>query len=353
MANSAPLTAEEILKELKSGKTWPIIFLQGEEPYYIDLISSYIEKHLLSEADKGFNQTVLYGKDVDINTVITNAKRFPMMAPKQLVLVKEANELKDIDKVIKNKIGGKEIEFIPLLEYAKNPLDSTILVFAYKYKTLDGRKPLPKVIEEKGLLFTSKGLYDDKLPAWITSVCSSKGHTIAENASRLLAECVGNNLSRLSNEIDKIIINLKEKTTITEDIVHKYVGISKEYNVFELQNALSRKDVLKCNKIIQYFSENKKDNLLPLVLGSLFTYFTKILLIKSNKPKDEFEASKVVGVPPFIAKEYLMASKNYSDEKVLSFFSYLREADMRSKGVDSGSMDDYEIMKELIFKILH
>ena len=353
MAKSNLHTIDSILADLKAVKVAPVYFLQGEEPYYIDQIADHIEKNLLPEDQKGFNQTVLYGKDVDINGIITAAKRFPMMHDRQVVIIKEAQDVKDLEKTLKNKVGGKEIEFNALEAYLKNPLPSTVLVFCYKNKVLDGRKSLAKTVDENAVLFTSKGLYDNQLPEWILGNVKSKGSTISEKAVQLLVEFVGNNLSRLHNEIDKILVNFKEKAAIDDTHVLKYVGVSKEYNVFELQNALSRKDILKCNKIINYFAENPKENPIQMNLASLYGYFSKILLVKIARPKDDFEASRIVGTPPFVAKEYMLAAKNYDDFKILSAFGYLREADLKSKGYNIGTMNDADVMKELVFKILH
>jgi DNA polymerase-3 subunit delta len=356
LAKSNTHTIDSIIADLKAQRIASVYFLQGEEPYYIDQISDFIEKNLLTEDQKGFNQSVLYGKDVDINSIITAAKRFPMMSERQVVIVKEAQEVRDLDKTVKSKVGGKEVEFNALEEYIKHPLPSTVLVFCYKYKVLDGRKALSKVVDEHAVMFTSKGFADyqlSQLHDWINSNVKSKGFTINEKAVQLLIEFVGNNLSRLSNEIDKVLVNFKEKVTIDENHITKFVGVSKEYNVFELQNALSRKDVLKCNKIINYFAENPKDNPIQMNIGNLYGYFSKILLVKTSGAKDENEAGRALGIYPLIAKEYVLAARNYTDFKILQIFGYLREADMKSKGYGIGTMSDAENMKDLVFKILH
>lgn len=353
MAKNSALSPEAIIAEIKQRKFAPIYFLQGEEPYYIDQIADAIEKYALAEPDRGFNQTILYGKDTDVSTILSAAKRFPMMCDRQVVIIKEAQEVKDLEKEAKSKVSGKEIAFYPLEEYAKNPLSSTILVFCFKYKTLDGRKSVAKAIDESGIIFTSKSLYDNQLPEWIGKNIVSKGFTANEKAIALLAEFVGNNLSRLNNEIDKILSNFKEKTQITDAHVHEFVGVSKEYNVFELQNALARKDILKSNKIVNYFAENTKEHPIQMTLASLFGYFAKLLLVKSARATTDVEIAKVLGIHPFIAKEYIVSNKSFSDGKVLQIFSYLREADMRSKGYESNNTDEGEIMRELIFKVLH
>jgi len=353
LAKNNNLTAEAIITEIKQKKFVPIYFLQGEEPYFIDQIADAIEKFAIPDSDKGFNQTILYGKDIDINAALTAAKRFPMMAERQVVIVKEAQDIKDIEKEVKNKISGKEVSFFPLDEYAKKPLPSTILVFCYKYKTLDGRKQLAKTLGENGIVFTGKSLYDNQLPEWISKNIVSKGFTISEKASLLLAEFVGNNLSRLNNEIDKILSNFKEKIQISDADVLRFVGVSKEYNIFELQNALARKDILKCNKIVNYFAENTKEHPIQQILANLYGYFSKLLLVKSAKANTDIEVGRILSIHPFIAKEYLVAARNFQDGKVLQIFSYLREADMQSKGFESNISNEGEIMRELIFKVLH
>ncbi len=353
LAKLAGITSEAILKDIKQSKFAPIYFLQGTESFFIDQISDYIEKHALSDADKGFNQTIMYGKDTTISQIITSAKRFPMMANKQVVLIKEAQDVPDIEKYVKSKVGGKEIEFNALEEYSKNPLQSTILVLCYKYKTLDGRKALAKVMEQNAILFTSKGLYDNELPGWVAGYIKSIGFEANDQAIRLICEFVGNNLTRISNEINKICVNITQKTLITDAHVVQYVGVSKEYNVFELQKALGTKNVLLCNKIINYFAENPKENPIQMTIGNLFSYFSKLLLVKSNKPANEFDASKILGVVPFIAKDYLAAAQKYNSSQILNTFTYLREADMKSKGYGVGTNDDTQVMKELVFNILH
>lgn len=353
MAKTIGVSYESILSDLKNKKYAPIYFLQGTEPFFVDQISEYIEKNILSEADRGFNQTIMYGKDTSVSAIITAAKRFPMMAERQVVIVKEAQDVNDLEKYSKHKVGGKELDFNALEEYVKKPLASTILVLCYKNKTLDGRKPLAKYLDENAVLLTSKGLYDNELPAWVANYTKSIGYQINEQGVRLICEFVGNNLSRLANEIDKIIINLKGVKTIAEDDVLKFVGISKEYNVFELQKALGQKNILLCNKIINYFSENAKDNPIQMTIGNLFGYFSKLLLVKVNKPTNEFEASKFLGVPPFIAKDYVHSANKYTPYQLINTFGYLREADMASKGLGLGTLDEGEVMKALVFKILH
>jgi DNA polymerase III subunit delta len=353
LAKNISLSAESIIADIKTGKTASVYFLQGNEPFFIDQIATYIEKNVLKEEEKGFNQTIIYGKDSNITSIISAAKRFPMMSERQVVIVREAQELKDLEKDVKTKVAGKNVEFNALENYVKNPLASTILVFCYKYGVLDARKSITKVLNEHAVFFTSKGFYDNQLPAWIQKLASSKQHEISDKAALLLAEFIGNNLTRISNELDKIIVNLQEKTIINENHVLNFVSVSKEYNVFELQNALSKKDLLKCYKIVEYFVENAKETPVQQVLSSLYGYFSKLLLLHEKKPTNKDEAAVIIGVHPFLANDYFMAAKQYSLDRILKTFSYLREADLRSKGYESSTYDSNAIYKELIFKIFH
>ena len=289
--------------ELKSKNFSSIYFLEGEESYFIDFIGDYITENALDEADKEFNQTILYGKETDMATILNNAKRFPMMADKQLVLVREAQEVKDIDKIVKVKINGKEQELSLLEEYSKNALPSTILVFCYKYK-----------------------------------------------ASVLLTEYVGNDLSRIVNELDKLVINKKTGEDINDEDIRNNIGISKDYNVFELQNAIARKDVLKANQIVNHFAANEKENPMPMVMGILYSYFSKLILYHTSPDKSQSSIASLLKVNPFFVKDYEIAAKNYPPAKLIRIVSYLREYDLKSKGVDAGEIEKGELYKELILK---
>jgi DNA polymerase III subunit delta len=340
------MTAEDILKDLKNRKYKPVYLLHGEEPYFIDQVSNYTEHQLLPEAEKGFNQTVLYGKDTEIMTVLNAVKRYPMMAEYQVVLVKEAQEMKwgreDDDK--------KSIN--PLLSYLENPLPSTILVFCYKYGKFDKRKKTYKAIEKNGLIFESTPLYDSKIPSWIEQFVAGKGYKIDAQASAMLAEYLGNDLSKIVNEIEKLMLNVPPGQTITMQHVQDNIGISKEYNVFELQSALSRKDPFKVNQIIHYFEANPKANPIVLVLGNLNNFFSKVLLYHYAKDKSPQSLARELGVSPYFIKDYEIAARNYNYAKSMQIISLLREYDLKSKGVDSNA-ENGELMKELAFKILH
>lgn len=340
------MTAAEIIKDLKNRKYKPVYLLHGDEPYFIDQVSDYVEHHLLPEAEKGFNQTVLYGKDTDIMTVLGASKRYPMMADYQVVLVKEAQEMKwGTDSDDKKSIN-------PLQAYLENPLPSTILVFCYKYGKFDKRKKTYKAIEKSGLIFESGSLYDSKIPAWVEGYLTEKGYKINQQASLMLAEYLGNDLSKIANELDKLMLNVAAGQEITLKHIHDNIGISKEYNVFELQTALGKKDAFKVNQIINYFEANPKANPIVLVLGNLNNFFSKVLVYHYVKDKSPQNLAREIGVSPYFVKDYEQAARSYPLGKTVQIISYLREYDVKSKGVESNT-DHGGLMKELMFKILH
>ena len=340
------MTVNELLKDLKSRKLKPLYLLHGEEPYFIDEISNYIEYELLSEAERGFNQTVFYGKDTDPMAVINAAKRYPMMADYQIVLVKEAQDMKwGSDDENKKHIN-------PFLAYLENPLKSTILVFCYKYGKFDKRKKNYKAIEKNGLIFESSPLYDSKVPAFVEQFVAAKNYKMQPQASALLSEYLGNDLSKIANELEKLMLNVAAGQEISTQDIQDNIGISKEYNVFELQTALSRKDVLKANRIINYFEANQKANPFVLVLGNLNYYFIKVLKFHYLPDKSPQNVAKTLGVSPYFVKDFEQASRTFNFNKTLQIISLLRDYDLKSKGVNS-TADNGELMKELIFKILH
>lgn len=340
------MTAAEILKDLKNRKFKPLYLLHGEEPYFIDLVSNYVEHHVLPEHERGFNQTVVYGKDTDIMTVLNAAKRYPMMADYQVVLVKEAQDMK-WGKDDDNKKG-----IDPVLSYLENPLPSTILVFCYKYGKFDKRKKTYKAIEKKGLIFESATLYDNKVPAWVEGYVSDKGYKMNQQGSAMIAEYLGNDLSKIANELDKLMLNVSAGQEITLKHIQDNIGISKEYNVFELQTALTKKDAYKVNQIINYFDANPKSNPIVLVLGNLNNFFSKVLVYHYVKDKTPQNLAREMGVNPYFIKDYEQAARNYPLGKIFQVISYLREYDLKSKGVESNAPHG-ELMKELMFKILH
>ncbi|MGI4751291.1 MAG: DNA polymerase III subunit delta [Janthinobacterium lividum] len=340
------MTAAEILKDLKNRKLKPLYLLHGEEPFFIDEISNYVEHDVLSEAERGFNQTVFYGKDTDTMAVLNAAKRYPMMADYQIVLVKEAQDMKwGSDDDSKKHIN-------PFLAYLENPLKSTVLVFCYKYGKFDKRKKTYKAIEKNGLIFESAPLYDNKIPAFVETFVGTKHYKIQPQAAALLAEYLGNDLSKIANELEKLMLNVAAGQEITTQHIQDNIGISKEYNVFELQTALSKRDVLKANRIINYFEANPKSNPFVVVLGTLNNYFTKVLRYQYVKDKSPQNLAKELGVSPFFVKDFEQAGRTFNFSKTMQIISYLREYDVKSKGVDS-TAGHGELMKELIYKILH
>ena len=339
-----PQKPEAVLSDLKAKKYVPIYFLQGDEPYYIDLISNYIEENVLAEQEKGFNQMIMYGKEVEMNAILTNARRFPMMAERQVVIVKEAQEIQDLKRE-----AGQAL----LQNYIDNPVPSTVLVFCHKYKSLDGRKALAKMLDKKATLVSTKKLYDNQIPAWIESYIKTKGYSVMPKGTQMLANYIGSNLERLSNEITKVLINYEAGATIDADAIQKYVGISKEYNVFELQNALSYRNVTKANFIVHYFASNPKSNPIIPIIALLFSFFSKILLIHNSADKSDRGVAQLLKINPFFVKEYMQAARIYSLPKVIDNIGYLKEADLRSKGVDFNASGDGQILKELVFKLMH
>lgn len=332
------MISEDILKTLRAKQYKPIYFLMGEEPYFIDQVSDYIQDHVLDESEKEFNQTVLYGREADVNSIISAAKRYPMMSPYQVIIVKEAQNIRDIEA---------------LMPYVEKPVDTTILVICYKYKTLDKRKAFAKRVSEKAILLDSKKLYQDKIPAWITGYLKAKNYSINPKAAVMLTEYLGNDLSKISNELDKLGILLKPGTEITPEHVSQNIGISKEFNVFELQEAIGKRDVLKANRIAMYFAANPKDNPLVVTLSSLFSYFSKILLYHYQQDKSPSAIASALKVNPYFVKDYEMAARNYNARKAMEVIGLIREYDLKSKGVDNVSASDGELLKELLFKILH
>lgn len=343
----------EILTDLKRKIYKPVYFLCGEEPYFIDQISDYVENNVLDESEREFNQTVLYGRDVDLATVIGAAKRYPMMSEYQVVIVKEAQNIREFSKGGsedgETKSGSSNI----FQAYVENPQSSTILVICHKYKTIDKRTALAKTIQKKSVFFESKKLYDNQVPDWVNSYLKSKGYKINPKAAVMLADFLGNDLSKIANELDKLTINIPADTEISAEHIQENIGISKDYNIFELQDALGKKDVLKSNRIINYFAANPKDNPLVVTLGTLYSYFSKILVYHFTPDKNKFNIAKVLGVNPYFVEGYERAAKNYGTAKLKAVFAYLREYDLRSKGIDNPSVGEGELLKELVFKILH
>jgi DNA polymerase III subunit delta len=332
------MTFEQIMTDLKNKIYKPIYFLMGEESFYIDKITDYIENNVLADAEKAFNQTIVYGRDTDALAIDNISKRYPMMASHQVVIVKEAQNLKDIDK---------------LQYYASRPLESTILVINYKYKTLDKRKKVYKEIQSNGIVFESKKLYENQVPDWINKYLKTQGYTIDPVASTLLTEFLGTNLSKVSNELDKLIISMPKGSKISPKDIEENIGISKDYNNFELQNALVKKDVVKANQIINYFDKNQRENPIILTISSLFTFFKRLLIYHFLKDKNPRSVASSLGINPYFVKDYQLAAKRYNPKKTVAVISWLRDYDMKSKGYNNASAGPGDLLKELIFKIIH
>jgi DNA polymerase-3 subunit delta len=334
------MNVSEILISLKTKKYKPMYLLHGEEEYYIDLISNYIEDNVLTDSEKSFNQTILYGRDIEVMTILNAARRYPMMSNHQLIIVKEAQDLK-LEKSIEQFIA-----------YCENPLNSTILVLCHKHSKFDKRKKIFKVIEKAGLVFESMPIYENKIPAWIEDFIRSEGYHINPKASALLASYLGNDLTKITNELKKLMLNIQKGQEIGTKEIQDNIGISKEYNVFELQSAFQKRDFLKANEIINYFDANHKANPLVVVLGNLYGWFSKIL--KYHYLVDKSQAAKELGVHPFFIKDYESAAHTFNMSKTFYAVSLLREYDLKFKGVDkAGSTTDGELMKELVWKLMH
>ncbi|CAM3373396.1 DNA polymerase III subunit delta [Zobellia roscoffensis] len=330
--------AKQIVNDIKNGIIKPIYFLFGEEPYYIDAIASYIEKNLLAEEEKGFNQMVLYGKDVTIDDIVANAKRYPMMAERQVVIVKEAQHLV---RTIEN-----------LTAYVDNPQVTTVLVVCYKYKKLDKRKKLYKSVQKAGVLFESKKLYENQVSDWIRKNLQGRGYNISHKAAILLTEYLGTDLSRINNEIEKLQLVLPKQSEITPAEIEAHIGISKDYNNFELKKAIGERNVLKATRIINYFAQNPKDNPFVLTVTLLHTFFSQLLQYHGLKDHSPKSVASALRINPYFVGEFQTAARNYPMRKVSGIISALREMDLKGKGVGANVNSQADLLKELLVKIL-
>ncbi len=337
-----------LLKDIHAQKLAPVYLVHGDEPFALDLLAEALETTVVPEAERGFNQFVLFGKDTDVGTVINYARRYPFMAERQLVVVRDAQSL--------TGLGDKSAQSL-LDDYATNPLSSTVLALFYVREdgkpALDERKAWVKAFGKKGVLLGVKKLYDNKLPDWIGDYCRGKGAKISPKACQLLADHIGNDLKRLAGEIDKMLLNLKTGDEISAATIERFVGISREYNVFELQKALAQRDVVKANRIVDYFGRNPKDNPLVVILGHLFSYFSKVILVHAASDPSEKSLAAVLGVNPFFVKDYSQAANAFSILKVADIIHAIRQADARAKGIDTATMSEADILKELVFSVLH
>jgi DNA polymerase-3 subunit delta len=331
------MSVEKILQDWKKLQFKPVYWLEGEEEYYIDQLVDYAESRILSAAEAGFNLTVFYGKDADWTAVINACRRYPMFAERQVVILKEAQQMRDIDK---------------LEAYIDKPLASTVLVVAYKEKKVDGRSRLAKLLKEKAELFSTKKLYENQLPEWTNGLIRNKGYEITQKALLLLVDHIGNDLNRINNEVDKLLVNLAGSKRITEDDIERYVGVSKEYNVFELQDAFAKRDKAKAVRIIQYFEGNPKAGPIQLVLPSIYNFFSKVYMIFGQPARDEKGVASAIGVNPFFVRDYLAAARNYGYEGIENGLLLLHAYNLKSVGVGSAGAEDASLLKELVVKIM-
>ena len=329
---------KQLVAAIKKGDLKPIYFLMGEEAYYIDKISDFIEENVLDEAEKGFNQMVLYGRDVAIDDIVSNAKRYPMMAERQVVIVKEAQDL------------SRTIE--KLAQYAENPQPSTVLVLNYKYKKLDKRKALYKAINKVGVVYESKKLYENQVADWIRRVLFGQNYNISPKAAQMLVEFLGTDLSKIDNELNKLKIVLPEGTQITPEHIEENIGISKDFNNFELRKAVGERNVVKAHQIAKYFEDNPKDNPMVVTIALLFNFFSQLLHLHGMSDKNPRNVASALKVNPYFVNEYLTAARNYPMKKVSSVIGLLREYDVKGKGVGSNAVPQGDLLKELLVRVL-
>ncbi|WP_395058920.1 DNA polymerase III subunit delta [Flavobacterium sp.] len=329
----------KIINDIKAGNIKPIYFLMGEEPYYIDKLSEYIEHNVLQEHERDFNQTVLYGRDITIEDVVSNAKRYPMMADRQVVIVKEAQDLvKTIDK---------------LESYAENPQPTTVLVICYKYKTLDKRKKITKILAQKGVVYESKKLYENQVGEWLKRVLQGKKLNIEPKAAAMLVDFLGTDLSKIANELDKLAIILPQGSTITPAIIEENIGFSKDFNVFEFRKAIGERNQLKSYQIADHFAQNPKDNPMVVTTSLVFSFFIQLLKYHGLKDRNPKTVAPILGVSPFFLKDYDVALRNYPMKKVSQIVASLRDIDVKSKGVGANALPQSDLLKEMLVKIFN
>jgi DNA polymerase-3 subunit delta len=331
------MNAETIIGDWKKLKFKPVYWLEGEEEYFIDKVIDYAEHNILDESAASFNLVVFYGKDADWVQVVNACRRYPMFAERQVVLLKEAQQMRDVDK---------------LEMYIENPLSSTVFVVSYKEKKVDGRTKLAKLLKEKGVVLTTKKLYDNQLPEWTDAMIQDKGLTISQKALILLVDHIGNDLSRIENEIEKVSVNLGNRKNISEEDIENYVGVSKDFNVFELQAALAYKDLPKAVRIIQYFEANPKSAPIQLIVPSLYGFFSKLYMLFGTDNRDQKGIASLLGVNPFFLKDYLQAAKIYTHDGVEKAILLLHTYNLRSIGINDVGTEDASLLKEMVVKII-
>ena len=331
------MPVERIIAEWQKGVFKPVYWLEGEEEYFIDKVINYAEHHILSENEASFNLSIFYGRDAAWADIINACRRYPMFAERQVVLLKEAQQMRDIDK---------------LEAYVENPLHSTVFVVSYKNKKVDGRTKFARLLKEKGVLISTKKIYDNQLPEWIHELVESKGLSISAKGLALLADHIGNDLTRIENEVEKMMVNLGKRKTITEEDIEEFVGVSKEFNVFELQSALAKKDLSKAIRIIQYFEANPKAAPIQLILPSLYGFFSKVFMVFGANTMDEKAIATAIGVNPFFSKDYLQAARMYKYEEVENALLLLHNYNLKSIGVNDAGTEDASLLKEMVIKMI-
>lgn len=331
--------ARQIVASIQKKEIKPIYFLMGEEPYYIDRISDFIAENVLTEEERGFNQMTLYGRDTNIDEIVSNAKRFPMMAEYQVVIVKEAQDL------------SRTIE--KLVDYAENPQPSTVLVMCYKYKKIDKRKKLHKTLAKTGVIFESKKLYENQVGDWISKTLKSRGYSISPKASQMLVEFLGTDLGKIDNELQKLQLICEKGSNITPEIIEENIGISKDFNNFELRKAIGLKDSQRAHRIVNYFAQNPKDNPLVMTISLLFAFFSQVLQYHGLPDKSKGSVAKQLKVNPYFVNDYVVAARNYPMKKASRAISLLQEADVKSKGVGANNIPQGDLLKELLVKIMN
>lgn len=332
------MSAEKIIGEWKKKQFKPIYWLEGEEDFFIDKVVHYAEHNILSEAEADFNLTVFYGKDSDWGQIFNTCRRHPAFAERQVVILKEAQQMRDIEK---------------LEPYIENPLTSTVFVVSYKEKKVDGRSRLAKLLKTKGEMLTTKKMYDNQLPEWTIELVEAKGYTISQKGVLLLVDHIGNDLSRIDNEIEKILVNLGSRKNITEDDIEKFVGISKEYNAFELQAAMAARDLAKAIRIVQYFEANPKAAPIQLILPTLYNLFSKTYMIFGQTSKDEKTVAVNIGVNPWFVKDYMLAARNYGYQGIENALLLLHHYNLKSVGVNDTGTPDGSLLKEMVVKMMN
>ncbi|MFZ9742724.1 MAG: DNA polymerase III subunit delta [Chitinophagaceae bacterium] len=332
------MSPDQIIQDWKRGVFHPVYWLEGDESYYIDKISDFAEKHILNESEASFNLTIFYGRDAKLDEVVNACKRYPMFAEKQVVILKEAQQMKDVEK---------------LESYIETPLSSTIFIVAHKEKKIDGRSKLAKNLKQKSILLTTKKLYDNELPEWTSQMIKQKGLDIQTKALHMLVDHIGNDLQRLENEVDKIVVNLQGRKQITEDDIENFVGVSKEFNIFELQAVVGKRDITASMRIINYFEANPKAAPIQLVLPTLYSFFSKLYIASSSNTRDEYSIAALLGLKGFFAKQYIQAIQYYSFSEIEQALILLHHYNLKSVGISKiTETTDADLMKELVAKII-